>query len=638
MAKHGKTKVELNKMNDIELIQKSSVEVANHPKLSFILFLILGITAFAFYYHTIFNEYALDDAMLITQNEFTLKGFDGIKDHLTHDFIYGFRHKEADDAASSHWRPLSLITVSVEIGLWGAGHPHRSHLFNVLLFVSIVLLLFYFLYQQLKIDKWVSFFSVLLFAIHPIHTEVVANIKGRDELMALFFVLLSVVFLWKFVTSKKFVFYPISVLLFFIALTAKEAPIVFCVGFPVILYFFTELKFPAIFKLTLGYILATGILFFIKNIYAPFENVEVSNELMNNPFLLATGFLEPLCTKIYVMLLYLQKLLYPYPLSFDYSYHQIQYKSMNDAMVYVSMLVYGLIAAVGLWQLKQKTILSFAIMMFFITISISSNLLVDIGMVMGERLMFVPSIFFMMILVVVGKMGIDFLNNKFRINKWIVTVLLIIPVFSVSAYITINRNLEWKDDITLNIADFKKCPNSARIANGAGTSYIQLSAQKNVSKSTKDSLLKQAIICFNQSLKIHPTFDDAFLNRGVAYSRIDSLSKAEADWDMVRQHANHPKFVEFNRFLALEYLKYGLACGNRRSLDSSINYLQKAVKYATANDSVTVECFYNLGGAFYTANKFEEAKIAFTKVMNLNPNFKDAKLGLAASDFALNKK
>jgi tetratricopeptide (TPR) repeat protein len=124
----------------------------------------------------------------------------------------------------------------------------------------------------------------------------------------------------------------------------------------------------------------------------------------------------------------------------------------------------------------------------------------------------------------------------------------------------------------------------------------------------------------------------------VAYSRIDSLSKAEADWDMVRQHANHPKFVEFNRFLALEYLKYGLACGNRRSLDSSINYLQKAVKYATANDSVTVECFYNLGGAFYTANKFEEAKIAFTKVMNLNPNFKDAKLGLAASDFALNKK
>ena len=81
----------------------------------------------------------------------------------------------ADDAASSHWRPLSLITVSAEIGLWGQGHPHRSHFFNVMLYALIIGLLFYFLHQQLGINIWIAFFTVLLFAIHPIDKWVPTN-------------------------------------------------------------------------------------------------------------------------------------------------------------------------------------------------------------------------------------------------------------------------------------------------------------------------------------------------------------------------------------------------------------------------------------------------------------------------------
>ncbi len=37
----------------------------------------------------------------------------------------------------------------------------------------------------------VAFVAALIFAVHPVHTEVVANIKGRDELLAGIFFLLS---------------------------------------------------------------------------------------------------------------------------------------------------------------------------------------------------------------------------------------------------------------------------------------------------------------------------------------------------------------------------------------------------------------------------------------------------------------
>jgi tetratricopeptide (TPR) repeat protein len=59
--------------------------------------------------------------------------------------------------------------------------------------------------------------------------------------------------------------------------------------------------------------------------------------------------------------------------------------------------------------------------------------------------------------------------------------------------------------------------------------------------------------------------------------------------------------------------------------------------YATENDSLTLESYYNVGGAYYTAKKFEKAKVAFSRVLQLNPNFKDTKMGYNASDFELKR-
>ncbi|MEY4876178.1 MAG: hypothetical protein RL708_1327 [Bacteroidota bacterium] len=619
------------------IVQPNHIQlISSSIKPNWLLYVVLFFVPIAFYFNSIFNEYALDDAMMITQNEYTLKGFDGIGDQLTHSFIYGFSHKEADDAASSHWRPLALISFNFEVGFWGVGHPHRSHLINVLLYALICVLLFYFLFQQLKINQWISFFTILLFAIHPIHTEVVANIKGRDELLALLFTSFSLIVLWKYIETKNPILYILSVVLFFIALTSKEAPMVFLGGIGCLLYFFTDYKIPKIGLVLIGYFIAIALLVFIKNEIAPFSNVIESREVMNNPFLYASP-IQRICTKIFILLLYLKMLFVPYPLAYDYSFHQIPFVDANNIFVYLSITIYAALAVFAFVKLKSKSLISFSIFMFFITASISSNLIIDIGMAMGERLLFIPSLFFIMSIVIIAKQMIDLMNEKLKINKWIPAIALLLPIFMASAFVTFARNKEWKNDIVLNIADFKKCPNSARIANGAGTSYIELSAKNKISKTTRDSLLFIALNCFNQALKIHPTFDDAFLNRGVAYSRMDSVEAAERNWNVVRQHANHPKLIEFNKYLTAKFLTIGLACGNRKNLDSAINYLEKAAMYATENDSLTMDSYYNLGGAYYTAGKFEKAKIAFTKTMQLNPTYKDTKMGLAASEFELSK-
>ncbi len=61
-------------------------------------YVILAIIGISFYYNTIDNEFALDDGIIIHQNEFVMKGAKGTKDILTHDAYYSFyRQMNAED-------------------------------------------------------------------------------------------------------------------------------------------------------------------------------------------------------------------------------------------------------------------------------------------------------------------------------------------------------------------------------------------------------------------------------------------------------------------------------------------------------------------------------------------------------------
>src|SRR5208337_4039369 len=73
--------------------------------------------------------------------------------------------------ASNIFRPVSFATFALNLAV-GGGHPFGFHLFNLL--------------PQGATVAWVA---ALLFAVHPIHTEDVASIVGRFELLAVGFLL-----------------------------------------------------------------------------------------------------------------------------------------------------------------------------------------------------------------------------------------------------------------------------------------------------------------------------------------------------------------------------------------------------------------------------------------------------------------
>lgn len=91
-----------------------------------------------------------------------------------------------NDGSGYSYRPVALTTFAIENQFLGE-NPHASHFISVLLYALCIVILFSLLRKWFNSQgNWFSFFICLLFLVHPLHTEVVDNIKCRDELLTLF--------------------------------------------------------------------------------------------------------------------------------------------------------------------------------------------------------------------------------------------------------------------------------------------------------------------------------------------------------------------------------------------------------------------------------------------------------------------
>src|SRR3569832_968757 len=210
----------------------------------------------------------------------------------------------------------------------------------------------------------------------------------------------------------------------------------------------------------------------------------------------------------------------------------------------------------ALTGIKKKSIYSFSILMFLITFSVATNLFFEvIGGLMGERLVFIPSIFAMIFFVAVGTIVYEWLVEKANLSKFAAACTLIIPVFLACTMKTIARNNDWQNDITLNLADIEKSPNSAKVNHGAGNAYVIMADQS--APELKDSLLNRAVHYYKRALEIYTEYADAYMDMGIAYGRIPNLAKAEESWNEFRKKVKStPKLDQCDAYLV--YLFYAL--------------------------------------------------------------------------------
>ncbi|MFM8758730.1 MAG: hypothetical protein ACKODS_04200, partial [Methylophilaceae bacterium] len=125
-------------------------------------------------------DFTLDDDLFIRKNAMVQKGISGLADIFTRGSL--------NESGIQPYRPVTLTSFVIEKVLFNNSKA-IAHLINLLLYMGVLQIL-YLLIRKLFSDfhYLLSAAIVLLFAAHPLHTEVVASIKGRDELLAALFV------------------------------------------------------------------------------------------------------------------------------------------------------------------------------------------------------------------------------------------------------------------------------------------------------------------------------------------------------------------------------------------------------------------------------------------------------------------
>jgi hypothetical protein len=404
---------------------------------------LLLAVALLVYCNTLANQFVLDDELYIMRNA-----------QVTEPSLSGLF---SPNPVSTVFRPLAFATLALNWSLSGT-QPLSYHIVNILLQLSAAWL-FYILLRELfgssPGGNATAFAAALVFAVHPIHTEAVAWVVGRAEILAAAFLFAG----WIFHLRDRVA--P-SLFCFALAMLSKESAVAFL---PLILLgdYATGKWKPRI-----RYALASGLtLLYLGFVwkaqggrFGPAVIPALDNPLANLP----AGW--RILNALRVAWKYVGLQIYPAALSPDYSFNQIPvYHDLRHTLP--AALGSAAVAGAWIWALlKRHAAWVLAGGIYFAGFAATANILVPTGTIMGERLAYLPSAGFCLLLA----LGWNWLREKKEIAAWGLLGAIVL-IFSVR---TVIRNRDWKDNFSLYSAAVRAVPNDAKMhSNLAGQYFLR---------------------------------------------------------------------------------------------------------------------------------------------------------------------
>ena len=524
-------------------------------------YIVLVVAALLAYGNTLFLKYASDDRMIIFENDYTLTG--DVKSVMTKDAFTGFFGEDGKKLVEGgRYRPLPQLTFMAEYQAFGgdvkekaglhrapqneelfsnSALPYIQHGINVLYFILLCFVIYITLqkiFPQFENEKWylsLPFLATLLFLVHPLHTEAVANIKGRDEIMSMLGAMLALLTALKFVESRKWWWLLLSFVAMLLGIFAKENAITFLAVIPLALLFKkTERKSDYLWTLLPA--LVASVIFIVVRSQVLGEASDTATNVLNNPFAEVKDKSRVIATVLFTWALYFKLLVFPHPLTHDYYPNQIEITDFGNAAVWLVILavlamavyVIRVLVQIGRGKRKENHIFAFGIAFFFITFSITSNLLFNVGTFMNERFVFMPLLGFTLIVAFAFRKwaawGVGVRQEMVKRRRlpagsmpsWVTAPIAMVVVFLLlcTAYTgkTAVRNMAWKDDNTLFITDVETSSESMKCNLSAGGSYLNL-----YQKEHKEKYLKKAEQHLNKTLALGRSDTDTWSLFGRLY-------------------------------------------------------------------------------------------------------------------------
>lgn len=589
-----------------------------------IVFFILLVIGFGIYANSFNNELFWDDNDVIVNNEY-IKDWQHLPQFFTECLIAGAGQ------ASNYYRPLLLVTFSVDYHIWGL-NPVGYHITNTLFHIVVAFLVFLFIFRLQQLARGggssggveenkegkgfiecnksyiLPFVVSLIFLIHPLQTEAVTYVAGRGDPLSSIFSLLAILFYIDHRTGRsQSGHYAAAILFFILGLLVKEQVI-----FLPALILLVELvlfagrgrdrrpetgkenikfRFTSIVKNITPWAVISIIYFILRLTILNFEDLldgfDHDPLYDNHPWFRVLTFGR-------VMINYFRLLFAPLELHMAWEVPIIT--SVFNVYVLGFLGIAAVIAFVCIKTWKYDRLITFGFAWFFIILAPRTNI-IKMNRPMYEHWLYLPLVGFFLALFCLAILGYKYIENRNKeFSRYLMYVSLVILVVYLGwlAVRTVDRNNDWQDPITFYTKNLQYTPNSYIQHNNLGMIYAEKGEYQ------------KAIEHYKKSRQLQEKYPQVYYNLGNSYRELGRTDEAVKQYKKAIRVA--PRF----------YFPYN----NLLNIYASRGEKRKAFSLLEEMDDIfdNDQYLYTRGVVFYRFGEYGRAIDSWKRLLDKDPN------------------
>ncbi|KFP33950.1 Transmembrane and TPR repeat-containing protein 3, partial [Colius striatus] len=594
--------------------------------------LIVGVVAVC-YWNSLFCGFVFDDVSAILDNK-DLHPSTPLTNLFQNDF---WGTPMSEERSHKSYRPLTVLTFRLNY-LFSELNAVSYHFLNLVFHVVVCIV--FLKVCKLFLDNKSSIVASLLFAVHPIHTEAVTGVVGRAELLS------SIFFLAAFLSYTKskgpdntIVWTPIAMTVFLVAVATlcKEQGIT-VVGICCVYEVFIAQRYtlPVLLDTTVQILRGKGSIPFsmlqtlLKLIVLMFSTlllVVIRVQVIQSQLPVFTRFDNPAAvspsparqlTFNYLLPVNAWLLLNPSELCCDWTMGTIPLvESLLDVRNVATLTFFGFLGSLIVFSLRypgdsSKTVLM-ALCLIVLPFIPASNLFFPVGFVVAERVLYVPSMGFC-ILVAHGWKKLS-TRSVLRKISWV----CLAAVLFTHALKTLHRNWDWESEYTLFMSALKVNKNNAKLWNNVGHA---LENEKN---------FERALQFFIQATQVQPDDIGAHMNVGRTYKNLNKTKEAEESYMIAKSLM--PQIIPGKKYaarVAPNHLNVYINLANLiRANESRLEEADQLYRQAISMRPDFKQAYISRGELLLKMNKPLKAKEAYLKALELDRTNADLWYNLA---------
>ena len=350
------------------------------------------------------------------------------------------------------YRPLQMFSYYLDYNLWGLS-PSGFRFSNIILHLLNSILVFY-LFSLFFNNKLLAASTSILFLVHPVQISTVAYISSRGDLLSAFFILACCILFLKFLSSKSFIYYFLSMLMAIFALLSRENALLIVTLLILISAF--SIKNGAKLKYLAGFIACSIIYIITRLIVLGPSGLATHEDYIKGVFSLV-NFINIICR--YVLLL-----LWPMDLRMFHSTAFIRHLSTPELLLFFLGLALLLVVIFKWQKVKQMPVVVRFSLSWFLLGIIPVYFYFDAYPALGRALMseswlYLPSIGFCAFF-----SYLCLLNKK---GKLIISACVIIM-----ATLVVSNKVYWRNDVTFYERALQFLPEDCIILRNLATACV----------------------------------------------------------------------------------------------------------------------------------------------------------------------